>query len=685
MDRHRFQIRPIRAGMAWFFLTLVLCAPWPALGGEMFPDAVRTSLTSGASIRSVGVSSDGRLVVAIESSGARLLDAFSSTTWSQEDQDNVVPIACDSPVGVFIGGSTGAYAVQIPCEDGTVERFGVTESTDSGSALALEPVMDATGEPVVVDVGNLTDITAAAAGSGLLYVVGTDSGMEGYEVTTTQIYTLSVDATGDETAVSYTTFSNTTSIKALAARDTYGDLVAVSSSGDLFVLKEGYPASTSLVGCNDYEGTSPKQMLLLNDTMAAIIGSESVIYLATFGSDLPSDCEGYDWDLEDPVAMTRLTVAGDGSSADYLYVRAGFDDGNLGVFTTPTTPGDKTPLLTLETEDPSESADLLVSSSLARVYLGTSQGLSVLSAGPWLDVTLTEDQPVLMTEGQTLLTFTVTTDESVASCFDLSIDEPFAGGACEDNLGGAMPTASSPVVLTDVDLATVVSPGLNQIFVYGKDEDGNLGWTSFRVYYVSRPDKLEVTLVFGDQKLHLYIPRPDNEAIDDVQLLLKEGATESEAMFSLPDAGETLPAEFDTSSPVIVVEDPPYEYPEGGWPMSIGYVDNGDPGWTEVSSSQLEYTLYPLNNDRWYCLSVRAMAGSIEGDEWSDVACAKIQETQGASSAAVAPGFCLYSPTTCALAEPPSPARRGAPWGAIILPAVWIALRKRRQRGPTNR
>ncbi len=591
----------------------------------------------------------------------------------------MVGISCDSPVGVFIGGSSGSYAVQVPCEDGTVERFAVTESTDAGSPFALEATMASTGEPAVVEVGNLTDITAAAASSSTLYLVGTDSGTEGYGVSTTQVYTLSLDATGDETAGSYTSFSNTTSIKALGVREGYADLVAISSSGDLFVLKEGYPASTSLVGCNGYEGTSPKQLLLLDDSIAAVIGSESVMYLATLDADLPVACEAYDWGVEDPVSMVRLRVGGDGTDIDYLYVRGTFGDGDIGIYTTPAAPGDKSATQVLSTDGAPEAADVLAASSLARVYLGTAQGLAVLSAGPWLDVELTEDQPVVMTDGQTTLTFTVTTDEDVASCFDMATDIPLSGRSCEDNLGSTLPSVQGAVRLDDVDLSAIVSPGINQVFIYGEDADGNLGWTSFRVYYVVRPGELDITLIFGDQTLHIYMPRPDNDAIDDIQLLLREGATESEATFVLPEDGTMLPEGFDATSPVIVVDDPPYEYPGGGgWPMSIGYVDNGDDGWTEWSATDLEYALYPLNNDRWYCVSLRAMAGTIEGEAWSEVTCEKVQATQDAASYAGAPGFCLYSPSTCSTAGKSRPAERGGPWGAVLLPAVWVVLQRRR-------
>ncbi len=661
-----------------------MVAPWAlgaagAMAQYVYPDAVRADLVSGTATRQMGVSDDGRLVVGIEPGQARYFDAFDATTYTDEDTDNVVAIACDDPVAVFIGGSYDTYVVQIPCADGTLERFAVTVSTDPESPETLVAAAGEDGDTTVIDVGGLTDITAAAAGSGNVYVVGTDSGVEGYTVSTTQVYALSRDEAGDETAVTYTSFSNTTSVKALAVREGYGDLTAISSSGDLFVLKEGYPASQSLIACNGYEGTSPKQLLMLNDALGAVIGSESVIYLATFDSSLPVSCDAYDWGVDDPVSMTRLTVGGDGSAVDYLYVRGTFDGGDIGVFSTPTTAGDKTPIDILSTASTPESSDVIAASMLSRVYLGTSQGLSVLTAGPWMDVSVDGDEPVLMTDGQSTVTLTVSSDEDVESCFDVSITEPFSGSACEDNLGTDRPTASSPVILTDLDLAAVVSAGLNQVFVYGKDADGNLGWTSFRVYYVTKPGKLEVTLAFGDQSLHLYMDRPDNEAVDDVELLMKEGATEEEALFSLPEDPETLPEGFDTTSPTIVVDDPAYEYPVGSWPMSIGYIDNGDPGWREVSDTELEYTIYPLNNDAWYCVSVRPLAGSIAGDAWSDVVCDKVQATLGASSVSDAPGFCLYSPGTCSAAPM---GQRGGPWGSVLLPATWVVLRRRRRRPP---
>ncbi len=650
--------------------------PRSAVAQTLYPDAVRAALVSGTPARQIGVSDDGRVVVDIEPGQARYLDAYDSDTFTSDDTVNVVDLACDDPVAVFVGRSGSDYVVQIPCSDGTVERFALTVTTDPEATQAFEPLPGEDGATTVVPVGNLTDITAAAAGSSQLYVVGTDAGQEGYSVSSTRIYALSIDQAGDEPAVSYTSFSNTTSIKAMAVREAYGDLVAISSSGDLFVLKEGYVASQSIITCNEYEGTSPKQLLLITDTLAVVLGSESVVYMADFDASLPVSCEPYDWGVEDPVAMARLTTGGDGSAVDYLYLLGTFDGGDIGVFSTPTTASDNTPIQVLSERDAPESSDVIAASALARVYLGTAEGLSVLTAGPWLDVTVAADEPVLMTEGQTTVTFSVTSDEDVADCFDVGDTEPFSGNACQDNLGTDLPTAGGTVVITDQDLADLVDAGLNQIFIYGKDADGNLGWTSFRVYYVARPGKLEVALAFGDQKLHLYMERLDNEAVDDVQLLMKEGATEADAMFTLPDDPDSLPEGFDTTSPVIVVEDPPYEYPVGSWPMSIGYVDTGDPGWTELSATELEYTLYPLNNDAWYCVSLRPMAGAVAGDAWSDVVCEKVQATLGAASVADAPGFCLYSPGTCTTGAPPA-GRRGGPWGAVLLPAAWIALRRR--------
>jgi hypothetical protein len=371
-----------------------------------------------------------------------------------------------------------------------------------------------------------------------------------------------------------------------------------------------------------------------------------------------------------PTSITRLKLTGTGVETDYLYVRGRVADTgeNIAVYATPTVAGAQSPAFAFDIPPSLSTSDRIVASDLSRVYVGTTSGLSVIAAGPWLSYDASAlEVPVQVSDSASTFTVTLTSDVATDAVY-FAEDEPYE--ATEGQ--GDSDTMLSPDTATTVEIdvsSLSLTMGVHRLFLYAEDaETGTLGWTSIRVKVP--PPAPDFSLDFGDERLYLHFGVPD-DGVTGYEVVI---STETFATGDDFDLTSRFKVTVDATGEVFTY--PSSKDPDGEWPLNLAY-DADDPYWSRELDGSLTYELCPLDNDKTYYVAVRAISGSSSGN-WSDVLSGTPEETCGS--------FCLADDAggSCACSQPgrPVPAKSGWRFYALglFIPAGWLRWCRRQVR-----
>lgn len=581
---------------------------------------------AGTGITSVAVSPDGRIVAGLESSTtARIFDAYNVSSFGSTSVSTPATLTdCTSPVGIFVS-STGI--VHVPCADGALVQLTVTENTLATGLATLSASESTVIKPETTLLTSITAATMDADGT-TLYVVGKFSSSLAPEVVT-------FDAT--RTGASLVKFSQ-------MATDVTISRVSLMPSGSLLMADSTgalHSATTSGVVSNFVScELGPKDLLVLDSSRALLLGGTNTVSVIELNSDAAITCTAYDWGMTTvPTSMARVET--NSIDGDYIYmngaIAGGGDFAAYAVADIAKADLEPAPDINIATEL-SGTTVMAAAGELGQIFVGGSSGLTVLSAGPVFSLS-SLSAPLVVTDDSSTVSLTLTSDETVTDGW-YDLEEPSSSSVTGPFELGETLTAGIAVDL-ELDLASLtLETGLNTVFLYGQDADGNTGWTTVRVNYVNPPATLEnFEVLFGDGKLYLKFDAPDDETIDGYEILL------SQQEFTAPDS-ELLPEEwYDEDGNYL----PPSftvgttSYPgSSGWPLELEATTETDV-WSEVDG-QLTYELSPLTNGTTYYVTIRGTASGV-GGEWATVLSGMPEETCGAACISEdLGGFCSIAP-----------------------------------------
>jgi hypothetical protein len=377
----------------------------------------------------------------------------------------------------------------------------------------------------------------------------------------------------------------------------------------------------------------------------------------------------------------RLVVDGTGSAVDVLYLRSSVGLELFNSASVLNTPQNPTRIGVAETSVDYASTDRVYGTALGQVVLGSSGGLSVLSAGPWLSLGEGLEQPVTVTETVSTFTVSLSSDIDVSSVW-YDTASPYNSSASGNPSLSALTAGTASTVTLDTSLLSGLSDGVNTVFIYATDADGNLGWTSLRINLIPTPSPVEnFELRYGNERLYLVFDAPSSDdGVTDYEILLSTEA------FTPPEDTTSLPTGWSAGTPGFTVSSVTYPNDDDGeWPMSLDYASFSSDSETSTETdsdtavlwsqdgTQLIYILYPLENGTEYFVSIRARSESVLGG-WSEVLSATPAETCDASCLAEnAGGFCSLVPD----AGLPVRGRGNFPWWAVLVPMAGLLRRRR--------
>lgn len=580
---------------------------------------------AGTGITSVAVSPDGRIVAGLEgSTTARIFDAYNASSFGSTSVSTPATLTgCTSPVGIFVS-STGI--VHVPCADGTVVQLTVTENTLSTGLATLSASVSTSISPSTMVLTSITAATMDADGT-TLYVVGKSSTSVAPDV-------VSLDATRTgATPVTFAQMATDATISRISLMPS-GSLLMADSTGALHSATTSGVVST-FVSCE----LSPKDLLVLDSSKALLLGGTTTVSVIELTSDLAIACTAYDWGMTTaPTSIARVET--NSIDGDYLYmngaIAGGGDFAAYAVADIAKADLEPAPDINIATEL-SGTTVMAAAGELGQIFVGGSTGLTVLSAGPVFSLS-SLSAPLVVTDDSSTVSLTLTSDETVTDGW-YDLEEPSSSSVTGPFELGETLTAGVAVEL-ELDLASLtLETGLNTVFLYGQDEDGNTGWTTVRVNYVNPPAVLENFEVrFGDEKLYLYFDAPDDETIDGYEILIAKSEFEAPDSESLPEGWDVSPPSFTTTTTEVATS-----YPgSSGWPMALEATTETDV-WSEADGV-LTYQLGPLDNGAEYFVTIRATASGV-GGEWTTVLSGTPEETCGAACISEdLGGFCSIAP-----------------------------------------
>ncbi|MCK6526252.1 hypothetical protein L6R50_01390 [Myxococcota bacterium] len=594
-----------RAAVAWrsgprsgLGAALLLLAPTSALAADP-PDAERAVLPIG-SVVDVAASLDGRLVAAVTPGTLTVLDLHDPAG------GEVTASICDSPnaVALSVTGGTELRA-WIACGGATLQYVPIDAT---GDLAAVSTAID-------IAVGG-EDLVALAASSdgGQVYVAEARDGL--YD----QVHVV-VAETEEVDPDSTTPLALTHEIGALVIDPYDGWLMAAGSDGrqtTLTLAGEVVYAGTPTIL---YSGNALVDGVALDSVTAYLLdGTDGAIYAVSSG--------GYGTyttlaiDLGASSAMVAVTGE---DGVDRFFVAE--DEGTV-------RPVDRTTGELGATVDLSSAADALAATPAEHglLFAGTSQGLAVLGAGPWVEV-LSVDPEVVGGDQDVTLTFTSDEDGAYQVCFGAALTASEADCSGPEGSVSAGETASVTVPLTALDEGTQV------LTVFVADDLGNEGHDAISIEVDTPPDPVtDLDAGFGDSKLVVTFARGEESDIVGYRLYFRDGEV----------------SEADGA--------PDFQYREGGAGVS-------SPLWVPqpATGTTVQATIAPLQDHVLHCVAASAVDASGQEGPWSAGDCDTPAPTGGWSAhSGEASGGCS--------AAGPGGAGRGPAW--LVLCAAVTALRR---------
>lgn len=665
-----------RSSKGWYSKTvlalpLLLSGYGQAAGLNALPDkAYDHPWTAG--VTALGISADGRVLAALSGTSLVVMDAHSARSLADAEGDtysSAVTVSDCTPTDLYVSGSSSQYIVNVVCADSdsglVLNQYVVASSSDTEVAQHFS--LETTPVTTAID-STLTSVGASTydATNETLYVAATGSSagaVLGIDVSS---------ATEDPTITDFAVLTSLT--PTLLSYVSSSLMLLTDASGMVYRVGRNSTVTTSTaVGltakCDGV--TTPRALLPLSTSTAILLGGETEdIYVVSIASELLVSCTAYDWGLASKsYAMTTLT----GPSETYLMVRGNTTTGNLAAFqvdailSNPATVSPES--VSPGTVSSPTSNDVMVADPYGRLFLGGSAALTELNAGPSLTVSSALTEPVVVTTSDGTFNLTLSIDESLTEIERIWFDTA-APGKSSTSSTPELEIAESSQELDTSSLTDGLSEGLNLLYVYAQDVDGNIGWLALKVNLVEPPASLEnVELLFGDGKLFISFTDPADDTITGYEILIGAPSDTADGSFTV-ETSATLPTGWTSSSPNFTVSGTAYPGTDG-WPLALEETTD-TAVWSE-SDGKLVYNLSPLNNDTTYYVAIRAVSSGV-GGSWSEVLSQMPEETCGAVCIADdAGGFCSVATVR--------PEAQGSAWPMWLLAgAAALRMRLRRRR-----
>lgn len=666
----------MRSSTRWY-TTTVLALPFllsgmgQAAGLNALPDkAFDYPWTAG--VTALGLSADGRVLAALSGSSLVVMDAHSARSLADAEGEtfsSAVTVSDCTPSDVYVSGSSSQYIVNLICADTdsglVLNQYTVTTSSDTETSQQLD--LETTPVQTAID-SSLTSLTASTyePTSETLYVAasGTSAGA-----------VLAIDVSSASEDPTVTDFAILTSLTPTLLSYVSSSLLLLTDSAGMVyrVGQDSTVTTTTVTGLTaQCDGaTTPRALLALSSSTAILLGGESEeIYVVSIASELLTSCTAYDWGLTGKsYALATLT----GPSETYLMVRGNTTTGNLAAFQVDSilsNPATVSPETTSPgTVSTPTSNDILVTDPYGRVFLGSSATLTELNSGPTLTVNDSLSEPIVVTTSDGVFELTLGFDEPVANLERVWFDIESPGKSSTSSTPELELSETSQELDTS-NLTDGLSEGLNTLYIYAQDVDGNLGWLALKVNLVEPPASLEnVELLFGDGKLFISFTDPADDAVTGYEILIGAPSDVADGSFTV-DSSASLPTGWTSSSPNFTVSDVAYPGTDG-WPLALEATTDTTV-WSETDG-KLVYNLSPLNNDTTYYVAIRAISSGV-GGAWSAVLSQMPEETCGAVCVADdAGGFCSLASVR--------PDAQGQAWPMWLLAGVAaLRIRSRRRR-----
>lgn len=594
-----------RAAVAWrsgprsgLGAALLLLAPTLAQAADP-PDAERAVLPIG-SVVDVAASLDGRLVAAVTPGTLTVLDLHDPSG------GEVTASICDSPNAVVLSVTGGTeLRAWIACGGANLQYVPIDAT---GDLAAVSTAID-----IVVGGEDLVALAASSDG-GQVYVAEARDGL--YD----QVHVV-VAETEEVDPDSTTPLALTHEIGTLVIDPYDGWLMAAGSDGrqtTLTLAGEVVYAGTPTIL---YSGNALVDGVALDSVTAYLLdGTDGAIYAVSSG--------GYGTyttlaiDLGASSAMVAVTGE---DGVDRFFVAE--DEGTV-------RPVDRTTGELGAAVDLSSAADALAATPAEHglLFAGTSQGLAVLGAGPWVEV-LSVDPEVVGGDQDVTLTFTSDEDGAYQVCFGAALTPSEADCSGPEGSVSAGETASVTVPLTALDEGTQV------LTVFVADDLGNEGHDAISIEVDTPPDPVtDLDAGFGDSKLVVTFARGEESDIVGYRLYFRDGEV----------------SEADGA--------PDFQYREGGAGVS-------SPLWVPhpATGTTVQATIAPLQDHVLHCVAASAVDASGQEGPWSAGDCDTPAPTGGWSEhSGEASGGCS--------AAGPGGAGPGPAW--LVLCAAATALRR---------